>query len=318
MSRPGESIHSNWADRLSAGDRRSIARALTAVENDTGAVTEILAQIAPLLGSARVIGFTGPPGAGKSTLVGECIRWLRHKGISVGVVAVDPSSPYSGGAVLGDRIRMHAHSEDPEVFIRSVATRGHLGGLCLCAARFIDVLDAAGKEVILLETVGTGQSEVEVAEVADLKVVVMAPGLGDQVQTLKAGVLEIADLLVVNKSDQAYAERCEADLRQMLGMRPPGAVDVPIMRTNALSGEGVDGLLTALLDMPQRQSCDPAMRIRRALINETRRIMDNRLANEGRALEQCCQRIQKGEISLEEGAQSMLKLFDSKNSRSNG
>ncbi|MCH6588758.1 MAG: methylmalonyl Co-A mutase-associated GTPase MeaB, partial [Proteobacteria bacterium] len=202
--------------RLRSGEPLALARAITAVENETGDAAEILRAIQPHLGGARVHGFTGPPGVGKSTLVDAYITELRKRDLSVGVIAVDPSSPVSGGAILGDRVRMTSHGLDPEVFVRSIAARGHLGGLSATTAFVVDVMDAAGKDVIVIETVGTGQSEVEVAQIADTKVVICAPGAGDDVQAIKAGILEIGDLLVVNKADLPAAEVTAAYLRGML------------------------------------------------------------------------------------------------------
>lgn len=246
-----------WAERLRSGDRRALAAALTAVENDTPLGREVLRDIQPLAGDALVVGFTGAPGVGKSTLVGACIRELRGLGHAVGVVAVDPSSPISGGAVLGDRVRMQAHSQDPGVFVRSLASRGHLGGLCLGAARVIEVLDAAGKDVVLVETVGTGQSEVEIAGVAQIKVVVVQPGAGDGIQALKAGVFEIADILVVNKSDLPQSRRCVNDLRQMISMRGQARGETPIIETNSLSGEGVGELVRTICAQDSQGSGGP-------------------------------------------------------------
>jgi LAO/AO transport system kinase len=236
----------SWAVRLTSGDRRSIATAITAVENDTPAAREVLREISHLTGSAMVVGFTGAPGVGKSTLVSACIRELRRQNLSVGVVAVDPSSVFSGGAMLGDRVRMQEHSGDEEVFIRSVASRGQLGGLSRSTAKVIDVLDAAGKDIILVETVGIGQSEIEIARVAQVKVVVVQPGAGDSIQAMKAGVLEIADILVVNKSDLPYAHHCENHLRQMLSLRTGPAHHAPIIQTMALNEEGVSELVETI------------------------------------------------------------------------
>jgi len=236
----------SWAVRLASGDRRSIATAITAVENGTPAAREVLREISGLTGNAMIVGFTGAPGVGKSTLVSACIRELRRRKLSVGVVAVDPSSMFSGGAMLGDRVRMQEHSGDEGVFIRSVASRGQLGGLSRNTEQVIDVLDAAGKDIILVETVGTGQSEIEIANVAQVKVVVVQPGAGDSIQAMKAGVLEIADILVVNKSDLPYANHCENDLRQMISLRSDPARHAPIIQTMALNEEGVSELVETI------------------------------------------------------------------------
>ena len=199
--------------RLLAGQTAALARAISIVERDGPTVSALLKAIQPHLGRAIVVGFTGPPGAGKSTLVNAFIGEMRGRGRTVAVAAVDPSSPITGGAVLGDRIRMAEHTMDAGVFIRSLASRGHLGGLSASAARVADLMDAAGFDVIVLETVGAGQSEVEMAEMADVRIVISAPGLGDDVQAIKAGILEIADILVVNKSDLPLAKRTVGQLQ---------------------------------------------------------------------------------------------------------
>ncbi|MHB8666301.1 MAG: methylmalonyl Co-A mutase-associated GTPase MeaB [Burkholderiales bacterium] len=222
-----------------AGERRALARAMSAVENETAAGKALLHALQPHLGRARVLGVTGPPGAGKSTLVNALIGAWLARGARVGVVAVDPSSPFSGGAILGDRIRMGEHQAHERVFIRSLASRGHGGGLSRTAARVIDLLDAAGYDQIIVETVGAGQSEVEVAEVADTRIVVCPPGLGDEVQALKAGILEIADILVVNKADLPQAERTERELLAMLSLRHYAGWTPLVVRTIATSGAGV-------------------------------------------------------------------------------
>ena len=201
------------------GEHRAVGRAISAVENETAGGRAIMRGIRDHLGRAQVLGITGSPGAGKSTLVSGLIGEFVRRGKSVGVVAVDPSSPFSGGAVLGDRIRMERHSLTNRVFIRSLASRGHLGGLSRAVFKVVDVLDAAGFELIIIETVGAGQSEVEIAEIADARVVVCPPGLGDDVQAIKAGILEIADILVVSKCDLPLADKTELDLRFMLSVR---------------------------------------------------------------------------------------------------
>lgn len=234
-----------WAARIRAGDRRAIARAISVVEDGGVDGQALSAQLAGDCGRARVVGITGPPGAGKSTLVNALVRELLVRGEAVAVVAVDPSSPITGGAVLGDRIRMADVHADARVFIRSLATRGHLGGLTRSTADVITVLDAAGFDYVIVETVGTGQSEVEITRVAGTRIVVCPPGLGDDVQMLKAGVLEIADIFVVNKSDLPDADRTENELRAMLALRP-AARRPPVLRTTASSGEGVAALADAV------------------------------------------------------------------------
>jgi LAO/AO transport system kinase len=240
-----------------AGDRRALARLLTAVENRTPLAEAALRRLYPLAGGAHIVGITGPPGAGKSTLVAALIGEVRKVGRAVAVVAVDPSSPITGGALLGDRVRMQAHASDRDVFIRSMAARGHAGGLASTTGAATAVLDAAGFDLVLVETVGTGQSEVEVAAAADTTVVLEAPEMGDEVQAIKAGLLEVADLVVVNKGDRPGAQRTAAQLRAMLVAAPraASAAAVPdrphpkrpeVLITTAATGEGVPELLAAL------------------------------------------------------------------------
>jgi LAO/AO transport system kinase len=215
------------------------------METGSPAGDRIHRRIVPKPGRAAVLGFTGAPGAGKSTLIDALIAALRAQGRTVAVAAVDPSSPIFGGAILGDRVRMRRHAEDSGVFIRSVASRGHLGGLSESIHRIVDVMDAAGRDVVIVETVGTGQSEVEVAEIADVCVVVNAPNMGDDVQAMKAGVLEIADVLVVNKADLPLAQRATDQLRDMLKLRHDKR-DVPIVETIAIKDTGVETLLATI------------------------------------------------------------------------
>jgi LAO/AO transport system kinase len=226
-----------------------VARLISLVEDGHPALREVMALIATDAGRAHVVGLTGAPGVGKSTTTSRLVAVHRAAGRRVGVLAVDPSSPFSGGALLGDRIRMSDHAADPEVFIRSMASRGHLGGLSWAAPQALRVLDAAGCDVVLLETVGVGQSEVEVAGTADTTVVLLAPGMGDGVQAAKAGILEVADVLVVNKADREGADRAVSDLRHAASLgagADPGAWRVPVVRTVATDGTGVDDLLTAV------------------------------------------------------------------------
>lgn len=228
-----------WLELLRSGDRRSLGRAITALENDGDDAASIRAALAAAVGRAHVIGVTGPPGGGKSTLVAALIGGLRTRGRTVAVVAVDPSSPITGGAVLGDRIRMGAHQADEGVFIHSLASRGHLGGLARPAAAIVDLLDAAGFDHVIVETVGAGQSEVEITRIADTRLVVCPPGLGDDIQAIKAGVLEIADAFVVSKSDLPDAQRTERELLAMLELRRGGAPRPPVLRTVATTGAGL-------------------------------------------------------------------------------
>jgi LAO/AO transport system kinase len=235
--------------RLRAGDTKAIARAITIMEAGGNVASGLHRQLLPSTGAAVTVGFTGPPGAGKSTLIDAFVAELRKSGRTVAVAAVDPSSPLSGGAVLGDRIRMGRHTEDPGVFIRSIASRGHLGGLTESIQHIVDVLDVAGRDVIVIETVGAGQSEVEIVEVADIRIVVNAPGLGDDVQANKAGILVIASILVVNKADLPLATRTVRQLRSMLSLRRESDRNVPVIETVASSGQGVAQLLEAVFSL---------------------------------------------------------------------
>ena len=232
--------------KMRGGERRATALVITELERLSTAAPILLRAMQPYLGRALVVGFTGPPGAGKSTLVNAVIADLRAAGKTVGVIAVDPSSPVSGGAILGDRIRMTAALDDDGVFVRSLASRGYLGGLSPAAVRIIDALDAAGRDVILLETVGTGQSEIDVAEVADVRVVISAPGFGDDIQAMKSGLLEIADIIVVNKGDRPGAEQTMQQLLGALSIRAMRNPAVPVLKTTATTGEGVPQLVAAM------------------------------------------------------------------------
>jgi LAO/AO transport system kinase len=223
-------------------DVRAVARAISLVEDGEESAAAILGGLFPHGGKALVIGVTGPPGAGKSSLVDRLTFLLRRSGKTVGIVAVDPTSPFTGGAILGDRIRMQAHATDEGVFIRSMATRGHLGGLAATTGHVMTVLDASGKDVILLETVGVGQDEVEVVSVADVTVVVLVPGLGDEVQALKAGIMEIADVFVVNKADRDGVDRLVTEISSMLSLSTHEGVPPEIVTTVATTGAGVPAL----------------------------------------------------------------------------
>ncbi|MFD2472574.1 methylmalonyl Co-A mutase-associated GTPase MeaB [Amycolatopsis silviterrae] len=236
--------------RAREGQPRAVARLISLVEDSSPRVADIARALTPYTGRARVIGLTGPPGVGKSTSTSALLTALRGEGLRIGVLAIDPSSPFSGGALLGDRIRMTEHATDPGVFIRSMATRGHLGGLSWATPQAVRVLDAAGFDVVLIETVGVGQSEVDVVKLADTTVVLLAPGMGDGIQAAKAGVLEIADVFVVNKADRDGADATVHDLKQMITLarrelRGPSWRQ-PIVRTVAAKGEGVDEVVSAL------------------------------------------------------------------------
>ncbi|MCC6998804.1 MAG: methylmalonyl Co-A mutase-associated GTPase MeaB [Deltaproteobacteria bacterium] len=234
------------AARVLAGEVRAAARLMREVDDHTAAAEHELRQLYPHTGRARIIGITGNPGAGKSTVVDQLIERYRAAGKKVGVVCIDPTSPFSGGAILGDRIRMQRHATDPGVFIRSLATRGHLGGLSRSTSDIVAVLDAMGMDVVIVETVGVGQDEVEVVSLSHTAVVVTVPGMGDDIQAIKAGILEIADVLVINKADREGADRAERDLIAMLHLRSMDAPEVEIIRTVASSGGGIPELVAAI------------------------------------------------------------------------
>lgn len=230
----------DWLQRAWEGETRALARAITLVENRGPGAREIMREAYSRAGKAHVVGVTGPPGAGKSTLVDRLTREFREEGKTVGVVAVDPTSPFTGGAILGDRIRMQGRGIDPGVFIRSVATRGHLGGVSRATGDIIKLMDASGKDLVLVETVGAGQSEVDIMRYAHTTIVVLVPGLGDEVQVIKAGILEIGDIFVVNKADREGADRVVRELQVMLEMNPlQEAWRPPIISTVARDGQGV-------------------------------------------------------------------------------
>jgi LAO/AO transport system kinase len=234
-------------DGVLQGDVRALARAVSLVEDGEPQAEELLKALYPKAGGALVVGITGPPGAGKSSLVDRLTARLRKQGQQVGIVAVDPTSPFSGGAILGDRIRMQGHALDPGVFIRSMATRGHLGGLSAATGHVITLLAASGKQVILVETVGVGQDEVEIMGAADVCVVVLVPGLGDEVQALKAGIMEIADVFAVNKADRDGADRLCSEIQSMLSLGDHESRRPEIVKTVATSDEGIEALLAAVL-----------------------------------------------------------------------
>jgi LAO/AO transport system kinase len=235
--------------QLRSGDPRTLARAISMVENRSPGWAELLKALFPQTGHARILGLTGAPGAGKSTLVDQLARHYRKENRTVGIIAVDPTSPYTGGAILGDRIRMQDHFSDPGIYIRSMATRGSLGGLARTTADVATVMDASGRDLIMIETVGVGQDEVDIVRLADVTVVILVPGMGDDVQSIKAGIMEIADIFVINKSDREGAERVEREIRalQSLAIRTDHWTP-PIVKAVASDGTGIDELVAAIAD----------------------------------------------------------------------
>jgi len=235
-------------ERVLEGDPRALARAITLIEDEDPAAPGLIRALFPRTGHAYLVGVTGPPGAGKSTLVDRMTADLRGRGLTVGIVAVDPTSPYTGGAILGDRVRMQAHAGDPGVFIRSMATRGQLGGLARATSDVALALDASGRDVVIIETVGVGQDEVDIVRTADVSLVTVVPGTGDEVQALKAGIMEIADIFVVNKADREGADRAAASIEAMLALQPydEGRWRPLVLRTEATAGKGIGELIEAI------------------------------------------------------------------------
>ena len=277
--RSREVTYEDLAVRVVAGDQRAIARAISVVEDETAETAPLLGPLFSRAGRARVVGLTGAPGVGKSTLADRLTAEWRRAGQRVGVVAVDPTSPFTGGAVLGDRVRMQAHAGDSGVYVRSMATRGHLGGLARATGDAVLVLDAAGHDVVVIETVGVGQGEVDIARTADVSIVVTVPGTGDDVQALKAGIMEIADIFVVNKADREGADRAVAEIEAMLALQEnPGADRPPVCKAQASTGAGVaplvrtiDALAQGARDRGRRREDRARLRLRAAL---TERFLD--------------------------------------------
>jgi LAO/AO transport system kinase len=254
------------ADLVSAaaqGSPRAVARLISLIENDTDRIREVVAGLVPASGRAHVVGLTGPPGVGKSTTTSALVTVLRAAGLRVAVLAVDPSSPFTGGALLGDRVRMQVHAADPEVFIRSMASRGHLGGLAAATIQALRVFDLAGCDVTLVETVGVGQSEIDVAAACDSCVVLLAPGMGDGIQAAKAGIIEIADVFVANKADRDGTPALVRELRNTVGLPEPGRWRVPIVKAVATSAEGIAELWQALVEHRSWSEHSGAWRSRR-------------------------------------------------------
>jgi LAO/AO transport system kinase len=237
---------SSWTEDIARGDLRALARAATAIENRRPEGIALMQELFPRTGRAMILGVTGAPGAGKSTLVDQLARRIRSEGRTLGILAVDPTSPFSGGAILGDRIRMQDHHADPGVFIRSMASRRSLGGLAAATTDLALLLDAAGRDVVIVETVGVGQDEVEIARLADVTLVVLVPGMGDDVQALKAGIMEIADLFVINKADRPGADLLEREIQGAMSLVPGDAPRPPILKAVATEGQGIAEVLAAV------------------------------------------------------------------------
>lgn len=251
-------------ERLRSGDVRALARAISLVENDASSATEVLSACFSHTGRALRIGITGAPGAGKSTIVDKLARHYRSAGVTVGVIAVDPTSPFTGGAILGDRIRMQENLSDPGFYVRSMATRGSLGGLARTTADVASVIEASGKDLILIETVGVGQDEIDIVRLSDVTVVVLVPGMGDDVQSLKAGIMEIADIFVVNKADREGADRVEKEVRAMQSLAGNHNDWLPpVVKTVATTSDGIDKLVAAITEMKQWLNTDGRMQARR-------------------------------------------------------
>jgi len=278
---------STWVERIRHGDVRALARAISAIEDSRPEAQPLLKALFPFSGRAQVIGLTGAPGSGKSTLVDQLAREYRKQEQTVGIIAVDPTSPYTGGAILGDRIRMQAHYADRGIYIRSMATRGFLGGLARTTTDVATLLDASGKDLILIETVGVGQDEVDIVRLADITVVILVPGMGDDVQTIKAGIMEIADIFVINKSDREGADRVEREIRAMQTLAPRrDRWTPPVVKTVATEGKGVPELAGAIAGYQQfleRQNLLLKKKIsnwRERLVEMLREALVDRLLNE--------------------------------------
>jgi LAO/AO transport system kinase len=306
-------------DRARAGQPRAVARLISLVEEASPRLPEVAAALAPFTGHAQVIGLTGSPGVGKSTSTSALVSAFRKQGKRVGVLAVDPSSPFSGGALLGDRVRMQEHATDPGVFIRSMATRGHLGGLAWATPQALRVLDAAGCDVVLVETVGVGQSEVEVVSLADTTLVLLAPGMGDGIQAAKAGILEIADVFVVNKADRDGADTTARDLKHVISLgrrdREGPMWRPPIVKTVAARGEGIDEVVEAIEshhtwmaehgELGERRSRRAAGEIEAIALQRLRSRFGD--VHGGAALEQLAKRVVAGELDPYAAAEQLIE-----------